>query len=142
MLFGRRCDGMRSSTCVLLVEEDGDLLEWMTEVLGPRYDVTPCRSGRRALALLEPGREVDLLITAYRLPEMTGCQLHERVARIDLILALSTLLIVGGGLSPEDERYVEGARIRLLHQPFRPERLREEVRALAFGADRFPLPVR
>jgi len=37
-------------------------------------------------------------------------------------------------LSPDDERYVDHSRLRVIYQPFRGERLREEARALATRA--------
>ena len=133
MEFGRKCHEEIPEARVLLVEEEADLLEWMTSVLSP-YRPTPCRSGNRALALLDSGMRFDMLVTAYRMLEMTGCQLHHLVARVDFMLARSTLLIVAGQLSPDDERYVDHSRLRVMYQPFRGERLREEARALATRA--------
>jgi CheY-like chemotaxis protein len=133
MEFRRRRTEQLPDARVLLVEEEADLLEWMTSVLSP-YRPTPCRSGNRALALLDSGMRFDMLVTAYRMLEMTGCRLHQLIARIDFMLARNALLIVSGGLTPEDERYVDYSRIRVMYQPFRGERLREEARALATRA--------
>jgi response regulator RpfG family c-di-GMP phosphodiesterase len=130
MDFGRRRNDVPSDIRVLLVEEEADLLEWMTSVLSP-YRPTPCRSGNRALALLDSGMRFDMLVTAYRMLEMTGCQLHQLVARVDFMLARNALLIVAGHLSAEDERYVDSSRVRVMYQPFRGERLREEAHDLA-----------
>ena len=133
MEFGRKRREEIPEARVLVVEEEADLLEWMTSVLSP-YRPTPCRSGNRALALLDSGMRFDMLVTAYRMLEMTGCQLHHLVARVDFMLARSTLLIVAGQLSPDDERYVDHSRLRVIYQPFRGERLREQARALATRA--------
>ena len=133
MEFGRKRREEIPEARVLVVEEEADLLEWMTSVLSP-YRPTPCRSGNRALALLDSGMRFDMLVTAYGMLEMTGCQLHHLIARVDFMLARSTLLIVAGQLSPDDERYVDRSRLRVMYQPFRGERLREEARALATRA--------
>ena len=133
MDFRRRRSEELSDARVLLVEEEADLLEWMTSVLSP-YRPTPCRSANRALALLDSGMRFDMLVTAYRMLEMTGCQLHQLIARVDFMLARNALLIVAGVLSPEDERYVDDSRLRVMYQPFRGERLREEAHALATRA--------
>ena len=133
MEFGRKRSDELPEARVLLVEEEADLLEWMTSVLSP-YRPTPCRSGNRALALLDAGTRFDMLVTAYRMLEMTGCQLHQLIARIDFMLARNTLLIVAGRLSGDDERYVDQSRLRVMYQPFRGERLREEAHALATRA--------
>jgi CheY-like chemotaxis protein len=133
MEFARKRREEIAEVRVLLVEEEADLLEWMTSVLSP-YRPTPCRSGNRALALLDSGMRFDMLVTAYRMLEMNGCQLHHLVARVDFMLARSTLLIVAGQLSPDDESYVDRSRLRVMYQPFRGERLREEAHALATRA--------
>jgi response regulator RpfG family c-di-GMP phosphodiesterase len=134
MAFGRTRNDVQSEIRVLLVEEEADLLEWMTAVLSPWYRPIPCRSAQRALALLDSATRFDMLVTAYGMLEMTGCELHRRVARVDLMLARNALLIVAGRLTAEDERYVDSARLRVIHQPFRGDRLRQETHTLATRA--------
>ncbi|HTO96195.1 MAG TPA: hypothetical protein VMK66_04045 [Myxococcales bacterium] len=123
-----------SDTRVLVVEEEADVLEAIVSALSSLYRPTPCRSAHRALALLESGGRFDVLVCAYQMLEMTGRDLHERLAEIDFLLARNSLLIVAGRPSPDDERYLDQAGVRLLYHPFRLERLREETRMLAARA--------
>ncbi|MGZ6125335.1 MAG: response regulator [Myxococcales bacterium] len=123
-----------ADTRVLVVEEDADLLEAITSALSSICRPTPCRSAHRALALLESGRRFDVLVCGYEMLEMTGRDLHERLAQIDFVLARHSLWIVAGRLSPEDEGYADEARARVLYHPFRLDRLREELRVLAAHA--------
>jgi CheY-like chemotaxis protein len=65
---------------VLVVEEDADLLEAIVDALSPRYRSTSCRSAHSALALLESGRRFDVLVVGFQMLEMSGRELHERIA--------------------------------------------------------------
>ena len=65
---------------VLLVDGsrfEGQLLRAALESAG--YSVTCAASGEDALALLETGREFDLILTDLRLPRMDGFELARRV---------------------------------------------------------------
>ena len=123
-----------SDTRVLVVEEEADLLEAIATALSSLYRPTPCRSAHRALAMVESGRRFDVLICAYQMLEMTGRNLHERLAQVDFVLAGNALLLVAGRPSQEDERYLDESGVRLLYHPFRLERLRQETRILAARA--------
>jgi len=65
---------------VLIVEDEPLVLDAVTAmVTALGYDVTPVKSGRRALAILAAGRHVDLVLTDVYMPEMTGRVLADRL---------------------------------------------------------------
>jgi len=67
----------------ILVVDDEKLVRWsLRELLGRAgYEVMPAESGREALLLLEE-RAFDLVILDYRLPDMSGFEVLERIKRI------------------------------------------------------------
>ncbi len=76
----RRSDRRR---IVLLVDDDPLVLASlgaMLEDLG--HTTVEAGSGRQALEILRGGTEIDLVITDYAMPEMTGLQLAEALGRL------------------------------------------------------------
>jgi CheY-like chemotaxis protein len=83
-----------SRTATLLYVDDDFLISLSTvtllEDLG--HTVIPANSGAKALEVLQAGQPVDLMITDYAMPGMTGMQLAEaaRKLRPDLPILLAT----------------------------------------------------
>jgi CheY-like chemotaxis protein len=95
---------------------------------GEGYIVLEASTAEEALALAnEPGRDVDLLLTDYRLPEMRGPELARRLTeqRPDLI----TVYMSGYGEEAlEGEELVPGSTF--IQKPFSPVALGMTVRTL------------
>lgn len=78
---------------ILLVDDDpliSDSTAYLLEDLG--HEVIETDSGANALEVLSSGRKVDLLITDYSMPKMTGMQLAHaaRELRPDLPIVIAT----------------------------------------------------
>jgi len=119
---------------VLVVEDDADLVESIRRLLSRSFRVTACRSARAAISLIESGKFFDVLVCGYEMLEMNGRELHAAITELDPVLARNALAIVCGRVPREDEQYFEDRRVRLLYNPFRSERLREEIEVLATHA--------
>lgn len=78
---------------LLIVDDDEQILSLLHDLLAPekRYRISTATDPRRALELLRAG-PFDLLITDYRMPEMTGLDLIREARRLhpDLIGILVT----------------------------------------------------
>ncbi|WP_414643956.1 hybrid sensor histidine kinase/response regulator [Bosea sp. (in: a-proteobacteria)] len=99
------------SLTVLAVDDDALVLMNTTallEDLGHR--VVEASSGREALAILEGGEEIDLLITDHAMPQMTGAQLIAEVGQ--RWPALPVILATGYADLPA------GAGVLRLNKPF------------------------
>lgn len=85
---------LSTQKATILVVDDDALIAMSTvdmlEDLG--HDVIEVNSGANAVAILENGRSIDLLITDYSMPGMTGLQLAKaaRIMRPDLPILLAT----------------------------------------------------
>lgn len=68
---------------VLVVEDDEDVRQFMTDLLGDLgYDILEAESGPAALRLLEQGAAVDLVFSDVRMPHgMSGFQLAKEIRR-------------------------------------------------------------
>ena len=58
---------------ILVVEDDHNVREVLTDLLGAVYEVRPARTGAEALAILEE-EDIALIVLDYRLPDRTGLE--------------------------------------------------------------------
>ena len=58
---------------ILVVEDDHNVREVLTDLLGAVHDVRPARTGAEALAILEE-EDIALIVLDYRLPDRTGLE--------------------------------------------------------------------
>jgi CheY-like chemotaxis protein len=63
---------------ILLVDDDGSVLQLLAEALS-EYEVVLARDGFEALAAEERLKQLDLLVTDFLMPSMTGDELIARV---------------------------------------------------------------
>ena len=88
---------MEDRVKILCVDDQQVQLEVLKNILGNDYDVTTCDSGTDALQLLDEGREFQVLLSDYQMPDMDGIQLCMEFRR----RSPSTIrLIMTGYLNP------------------------------------------
>ena len=70
--------GLKDPTCrsVLLVDDEFEVLAVLEALLDDEWDVHTAQGGREALAILDSGTQIDVVITDQRMPEMTGVELE------------------------------------------------------------------
>jgi CheY-like chemotaxis protein len=68
-----------SGECILVVEDDADVREYVVETLGGLgYDVLQARGGEDALRLVDEYKGIGLLLTDVVMPGMNGRKLAEQ----------------------------------------------------------------
>ena len=73
---------MRPKKVILCVDDNEQELSVMTFMLSTNgYRVLSASNGAAAIELFQEN-QVDLVLTDYKMPEMTGCQLVEKLKRI------------------------------------------------------------
>ncbi|WP_312359328.1 response regulator [Stutzerimonas balearica] len=114
---------------VLIVEDMPAVRLLVTELLTDAgYRCTPLADASEALALLEQGGGVDLLLTDVGLPKMGGTQLAE--AARHLLPALPVLFMTGYAEKTVNRSNLLQVRMDVLTKPFEPAALLERVRQL------------
>jgi len=113
---------------VLLVEDE-ELVMRVTRQLLQRlgYRVETAARGDDALAMLEAGMTLDLLLTDVRLPGMDGHQLYQKAVR--LRAGLPVVFMSGYTDNVLAERGLEEAGAAFLQKPFSHDELAAKVRA-------------
>ena len=82
-------------------------------------------TGEEALAALED--EQALLLTSWRLPDMTGAELARKAG------AAGVMMIVPGDYDPQE---LDGANVLTLHNPISQDALIQAVRTMCYCAER------
>jgi CheY-like chemotaxis protein len=107
---------------VLLVDDDRDLLEILSQYLERWFDVRSVSSGQQALELLDSWIP-HVLVTDIRMPDMNGFMLLQEVQKRQL--GIRTIAL-SANVDPHDTRttdLVSRYANRALGKPVEPERL-------------------
>ena len=90
---------LHGSKKILLVDDDARVLRLLSQVLhADGYRVIACKSGPAAMVAFKANRHIDLLMTDFQMPGMTGLELARELTRASPELPV---LVVSG--SPADE---------------------------------------
>ena len=74
---------------ILLVDDDLLLLALTAEILTDLgYQVTTAQNGSQALAVLQSGHPVDMLVTDVQMPDLHGFELARRAKQIRPVVAV------------------------------------------------------
>jgi two-component system, cell cycle sensor histidine kinase and response regulator CckA len=115
---------------ILLVEDESGLRKLMSKVLEKQgYRVLETRDGEEALSICQDNlAHIDLVVTDYAMPRMTGLQLKEKV--LALRPGMKFLLISGyaEGVVEANPHTLNGGDF--LEKPFLPEELARKVREI------------
>ena len=112
---------------VLVVDDDPLVTRAVVRTLADRFEVATESSAADALARIERGEPFDAVLCDLMMPQMTGMELHARVAARDPALARRMLFMTGGAFTEAAARFVADSRACCLEKPFEPGRLREAI---------------
>ena len=119
--------------CVLLVEDDSGVRELCRSVLRREgYEVLEAADPLEAIELFDVQQaSIDLVLTDIVMPQMTGLELRDILAR----KAPSLPVLFMSGYAPEDVVSEPVDSRLLLRKPFRPTELLRRVSALLYGLE-------
>jgi signal transduction histidine kinase len=108
---------------VLIVDDQQRFLESLRLALEPSLTVTTESSARAALARLRAGERFDAIVCDLMMPELTGMDLCEAVAKEWPQMAPRLILMTGGAFSPRARAFLETSAYPRIEKPFKPEQL-------------------
>lgn len=115
--------------CFLVVDDEPRLTSVLEELLS-EHQVTTSNSGREALALLAAHR-YDIVLCDLVMPELTGMDLHDEVARRDPSLASRIVFMTGGAFTESARDFLAHHDNLVLHKPFALHDLQDIIRRAA-----------
>lgn len=109
---------LESPRTVLLIDDEASVCRAIKRMVAHRYDVVTTVSAEEALDWIENGeRTFDAVICDIMMPQLTGRDLHERLAELDPTLAKATIFITGGVFG-DLEKWARDVHNTVLTKPF------------------------
>ncbi|MEP7126675.1 MAG: ATP-binding protein [Byssovorax sp.] len=101
---------------VLVIDDEPLVARALARGLRP-HRVTTTQSGREALALLAEGKRFDLIVCDMMMPELTGMDVHEEIARLYPDALPHLAFISGGSFTERAEEFLARVTVPLLDKP-------------------------
>lgn len=117
---------IQSKPCVLLVEDDAELLQFLSAIFSPTYNIFTAENGRIALdfALANP---VDLVISDVMMPEMDGNELCRRLKKNISTSHIPVILLTAKNDAKDVMEGYESGADAYVQKPFDPQILELQV---------------
>ncbi|MEP7119572.1 MAG: response regulator [Byssovorax sp.] len=108
---------------VLVIDDEPLVARALTRGLRP-HRVTIAQGGREGLALLAGGRRFDLILCDMMMPELTGMDVYEEIARLYPHALPSLAFISGGCFTEQTEAFQASVTVPFLDKPIKLARIR------------------
>jgi DNA-binding NtrC family response regulator len=117
----------RQPTCVLIVDDEPNILSVLAEVLrSSGYEAIEATNGRLAADVLDR-QTVDLVITDACMPELGGRGLYEHIKKHHPSL-VNRIIVITGHLREDSEFFQTSTQLPILFKPFAVHALLDAVR--------------
>lgn len=115
---------------VLVVDDERLVRRAVSQLLAARgYEVEQRESVGEALALLEDGAQIDVIVCDVMMPEASGAELHERLLATRPELARRMVFVTGGAVTDATQAFLDRVAGAVVRKPF-------ELAALAAAIER------
>ncbi len=104
--------------CRILIVDDQPTLGKAIRRMLAEYDVAVVCSAREALARLEGGERYDVILSDLMMPEISGMELHARIARIAPEQVNSMVFMTGGAFTDQARAFFEQVQNPTIEKPF------------------------
>ncbi len=91
------------------------------------HDVTVVARAATGLDLVAANPRFDLIITDLMMPEMSGMDFYEELARRFPDIAARVMFVTGGAFTPAAKAFLDRVKKPVLDKPFSPKQLRDQV---------------
>jgi CheY-like chemotaxis protein len=115
---------------VMIIDDEASLVRLVQRLLGSEHDVTGFEEARVALEALTGGAEFDVVLCDLMMPEMSGMELYDEIAKRAPSLLPRFVFLTGGAFTSTARQFLERIPNRSLDKPFDSRTLRTTVREL------------
>jgi CheY-like chemotaxis protein len=123
--------GLASRRAKILVIDDEEMLgQAIRRYLAQDHDVDAVTSARVALERVASGSRYDLVLCDLMMPQITGMEVHETVAKIDKAQADRIVFMTGGAFTERARSFFETTNNQRIEKPFDLKTLRHFVNEL------------
>jgi PAS domain S-box-containing protein len=126
---------------ILVVDDEPEIGDLLTDILeGDGHETACASSGREALDWLA-GREVDLIISDLRMPDMDGPALYRALAERRPELLTRLVFITGDTLAADITGFLSETGANVIEKPLDPPDVSRQVQALLADYEALSAPV-
>jgi CheY-like chemotaxis protein/two-component sensor histidine kinase len=115
---------------ILVIDDEEMLGQAIRRYLAQDHDVESVTSARHALELVAGGSRYDLVLCDLMMPQITGMEVHETVAKIDKAQADRIVFMTGGAFTERARAFFETTNNQRIEKPFDLKTLRHFVNEL------------
>lgn len=115
---------------VLVIDDDPTVARVVVRVLSADHEVEAETNGARALERLLAGEKFDVIICDLMMPEVTGMDLHEKLARRFPKEAAKMVFLTGGAFTARSHGFLDSVPNERLEKPFEARQLRAFIDGL------------
>ena len=115
---------------VLVIDDEEPLALAVRRFLSNDHEVTAVHSARAALDLLQAGTRYDVILCDLMMPQITGMELHDALAKLDPKQAERVVFMTGGAFTPSAREFLDTSDNPRLEKPFDLKVLRKLVNEL------------
>lgn len=126
---GRSAAARRGAARVLVVDDNEDLRQWLSQALSQRFIVETAGHGRAALASLSRHLP-DLVVSDWMMPEMDGLELLERMQAHPEWQGIPTVLLTARTEIQDRLQALDAGAVAFLPKPFRLDVLTAQIDSL------------
>ncbi len=120
----------RKENTVLIVEDNQDLLEYISKNLSQQYKVLTAENGIEALEIIEGQSNIDLVVTDLKMPEMSGMELCMKLKQNPTFSHI-LVVILSANLTPEVKiESLKNGADAMIEKPFAMEFLQLRIENL------------
>lgn len=121
--------GVPSIGKILIVDDEEGICRALVRVLRGN-DIVTARHGNDAKAIIQTGREFDLILCDMMMPGVTGMDLHQWLLYNYPALATRVVFITGGAFTPNAQAYLKRVDNLCINKPFDVPELQSKISTL------------
>jgi two-component system NtrC family sensor kinase len=114
---------------ILVIDSDPQTVGLVEATAGSTHEVVSMASGFAALERIAIGRAFDIIFCELDLPDLSGKEIHKRLAESAPTTAAKLVFLVTD--MKAHRPFLDGLRNHYLQRPFNAAGLRETIRAMA-----------
>lgn len=127
--FTSHSEPLTSKKSLLLVDDNQDLLSYMTQSLGSGYSILTATNGREALEQLKTN-DIDMIVSDVMMPEIDGIELCRRVKTDIETSHIPVVLLTAKAMGSDELKGLEAGADDYITKPFSMDILRQRIHNL------------
>jgi CheY-like chemotaxis protein len=119
---------VQSRGTLLLVDDEAMFASSLRRLFSAEHEVTIITRAREALDAIVAGTRFDAIVCDLMMPEVSGVELHRRIAQIAPDQAARMIFLTGGAYNSQTQAFLDSIPNTWFEKPCNLDELREAVR--------------